>query len=160
MFAPSLGDLSGSGWVSVNNPSAPSAMAARAKGSTIARFPTRRSTKTARLLYAVGRIKNHGHTQVLHLGNRPHVVHQSTITKKCSPFTKQDIFAAGISQFGYDVLHVAWGHELGLFDIYRFACAGRCNQKICLAREKRGYLQQVADLARPRQPVTIRGCRS
>ena len=39
MLGPSLGERSGSGWVSQNRPSTPSAIAARASGSTIARLP-------------------------------------------------------------------------------------------------------------------------
>ena len=146
MFGPSLGELSGSGCVSQNRPSMPTAAAARASGSTIARLPPVALPKSARLLHAVRRVEHHRHAESLHLRNGPHVVHQPAVAEKRAPLAENHILAAGGGELVDHVPHVAGGQELGFFHMHRPAGCGRRHEQIGLPAQERGNLQQIANL--------------
>jgi hypothetical protein len=130
MLGPSLSAASGAGWVSKNNPAA------------------RGRAQPAGLLNAVRGIEHHRHAQRLHLGNRPHVVHQPPVAEKRPPLAKQDLATAGGFELADDVLHVAGRHELPFLDVHRPFGPGGRHQQVGLPGQEGRDLQQLADLGR------------
>ena len=85
--------------------------------------------------------EDHGHSQGLHLRDRPHVVYESTVAEERSAFAEDNIVAAGGGEFCNDVPHVAWGHELPLFHMDGPTRSRGCGEEIGLTREKSGDLE-------------------
>ena len=106
-----------------------------------------RCAETARFLYAMRGVKDHGDAQGLHLWDRSHVVDQPSIAEKRASLAQQDVLAAAGLELADDVLHVPGGEKLALFDVHRPARLGRRHQQIGLPGQKGGNLQQIADLA-------------
>jgi hypothetical protein len=95
----------------------------------------------------MGSVEDHGHTQSLHLRDRPHVVHEPAISEKRAAFGEQNIVAAGSRQLVYDVPHIGGRHELAFFDVH--SSTGPCggDEQVGLPRQECGYLEYRANCA-------------
>ncbi len=84
--------------------------------------------------------------QAPHLGNRPHVIDQSSIPKERAALAEQDVLASARGELADHVLHVPGSEELSLLDVHGPSRRRGGEQQIGLPAEKRRDLQQVADL--------------
>ncbi len=132
MLGPSLGEVSGSGCVSKKSASVPIATAARAKGSTISRFPPVAPPSPPGTLDTVGGVKDDRDAQFSHQHQRLHVIDQSSVAKEGAPFAQHDPPGPTAGDFFDHVLHIFRRHELAFLDVDGSACRGGGDQQVGL----------------------------
>ena len=104
-------------------------------------------SQPARFLHAVGGVENDRRSQFAHLRDRPHIVDQSSVSKKRSALAKQNVFTSRCCQFTHNVSHVPRSQKLSLLNMHGFSGSGRGHKQVGLPRQKRWDLQEVAHLA-------------
>jgi len=102
-----------------------------------------RISEAARLLSAVGGIKNHGAVELLHTLNGCHIIDQPIVAEKRAPLGNHNFFVLAGTDLFHGILHLGWGQKLALLYIYGPAGAGAGTKQIRLSAQKSRHLQAI-----------------
>ena len=91
----------------------------------------------------MGGIDDHGIARLSHQRQALHINHEGVIAEARPALRQHDVIIAAFGDLIGNILHIPWREELPLFDVHDLACFGRGDQKICLAAQKGGDLQDV-----------------
>ena len=98
-----------------------------------------------RLLGCMGRVDDDRVTQLPHLRDGGDVADQTIVTEGCAAFDEDDVLVAVVGDLVDDVLHIARGHELSLFNLNAFARFGGGFDQVGLTGQQGGDLVDVED---------------
>src|SRR6185369_8764450 len=107
------------------------------------RLSSGNGSRSAGELHAVGGIEHHRPPEAAHDAETAHVDYQVVVAERTATLGNQNLVVAGGSDFFNGVLDVVGGDELALLDIHDAAGAAGGHQKIGLAAEEGGDLQNI-----------------
>ena len=132
ILAPSLLATAGLGWVSINKPSAPDAMAALAMVPIICGLPPVTPLVWLGCCRLCVQSITTGMPRLLHNGNVPVIHHQVLVAKSGPPFRQHYFVVAGAFNFFHCKLHGIAAYKLSFFYIHNFTCFAGGNQQFGL----------------------------
>ena len=95
-----------------------------------------------RLLHGVGGVEDDG-GEPAHHGKRAEIDDEVVVAEASTAFGEQDALVAGRADFLHTVSHIPGGDELAFLDVDGAAGAARGDEKVGLAAEERGNLEDI-----------------